>query len=130
MHLQMLDSLQVANFVLPAIPELLDTWTHAFGFRPLDASQRLQYRDLSMMVFPGTELLQKPLTRTLKADILPVGNQLLQQLDSSTNFLESDGQSAGGALYVSTLQICAFEIQLSHPSMCLGSLSGGFLRTL
>lgn len=93
---KMLDSLQVANFVLPAIPELLDTWTHAFGFRPLDASQRLQYRDLSMMVFPGTELLQKPLTRTLKADILPVGNQLLQQLDSSTNFLESDGQSAGG----------------------------------
>ena len=56
------------NFILPAIPELFDTWTQAFGFRPLDASQRLEIRDLSMMIFPGTELLQKSLMGICKPD--------------------------------------------------------------
>ena len=58
---QLLRSLQVSTFVLPAIPELFDTWIHAFGFRPLCASPSLEIKDLSLMVFPGTELLQKNL---------------------------------------------------------------------
>ena len=68
MCLQLLRSLEVHNFILPAIPELFDTWTQAFGFRPLDASQRLEIRDLSMMIFPGTELLQKTLMGICETD--------------------------------------------------------------
>ncbi|KAI5072481.1 hypothetical protein GOP47_0012587 [Adiantum capillus-veneris] len=57
----LMSSLKVASFILPAIPELFDTWTLAFGFKPLDSSLKFSLKDISMMVFPGTELLQKPL---------------------------------------------------------------------
>eukprot|EP00249_Psilotum_nudum_P022746 c28630_g2_i1 orf=42-2834(+) len=58
---KMLSSLGVELFVLPAIPELLETWTSAFGFHPINTAERLNFKDLSMMLFPGTALLQKSL---------------------------------------------------------------------
>ncbi|MCO5603947.1 hypothetical protein L7F22_058104 [Adiantum nelumboides] len=58
---KLLMSLEVAIFILPAIPELYATWTQAFGFRPLESSLRSEIKDLSMMMFPGTDLLQKSL---------------------------------------------------------------------
>ncbi|MCO5588609.1 hypothetical protein L7F22_042566 [Adiantum nelumboides] len=68
---KLLSSLNVVLFVLPAIPELFDTWTLAFGFKPLDSSLKSTLKDISMMVFPGTELLQKPVALTPEKDYSP-----------------------------------------------------------
>lgn len=65
---KLLCSLEVEFFILPAIPELFETWTHAFGFKPLDQCLKSKILDISMMVFPGTELLQKPLSAIATRD--------------------------------------------------------------
>lgn len=59
----MLNRIGVELLVLPAVPELMDTWQRAFGFQSLSSHQKRELTKLNLMAFPGTSLLHKFLPR-------------------------------------------------------------------
>ncbi|CAH2079556.1 unnamed protein product [Thlaspi arvense] len=58
-----LGSLKVDKLVIPAVPELMDTWTSGFGFRPVDELEKKTIKNLNLVVFPGVDMLEKPLVK-------------------------------------------------------------------
>uniref|UniRef100_A0A0E0KQU8 DNA 3'-5' helicase n=1 Tax=Oryza punctata TaxID=4537 RepID=A0A0E0KQU8_ORYPU len=56
---QMLKSLKVEMLLLSAIPSLVDTWTTAFGFVPIDDLDRKNLSKLRLVSVPGTVLLKR-----------------------------------------------------------------------
>ncbi|EFH44731.1 PHD finger family protein [Arabidopsis lyrata subsp. lyrata] len=58
-----LGSLKVAKLVIPAVPELIDTWTSGFGFTPVNESEKKTIKNLNLLVFPGVDMLGKSLVK-------------------------------------------------------------------
>lgn len=58
-YFQFLCSLDVEKLVIPAVSDLEETWTSAFGFEPLDMETQRTVKRLSLLVFPGVAMLQK-----------------------------------------------------------------------
>ncbi|XP_014501301.1 increased DNA methylation 1 isoform X1 [Vigna radiata var. radiata] len=66
---EMLTSFKVERLVVSAIPDLVETWTKGFGFKPVDDVERKRLNKFNMMIFPGTVFLEKPLHRKMKTEV-------------------------------------------------------------
>ncbi|XP_065009868.1 uncharacterized protein LOC135639839 [Musa acuminata AAA Group] len=56
---KLLCSLGVERLLLPAVPQLLQTWTTSFGFTQMTSSDRLELSKYSLLSFSGTTMCQK-----------------------------------------------------------------------
>ncbi|KAK7385538.1 hypothetical protein VNO78_31261 [Psophocarpus tetragonolobus] len=60
--------LGVERLVLPAVPDVLETWTKSFGFAKMTSFERSQFLDCAFLDFQETALCQKLLTRIPSPD--------------------------------------------------------------
>ncbi|KAL6901892.1 hypothetical protein ACP4OV_004768 [Aristida adscensionis] len=58
---KLLSDLGVERLLLPAVPQLLGTWTGSFGFTAMSNSDRLELAENSVLSFQGTTMCQKVL---------------------------------------------------------------------
>ncbi|KAK7246969.1 hypothetical protein RIF29_41842 [Crotalaria pallida] len=61
---KVLGNLGVKRLVLPAVPDMLETWTKSFGFVEMSDSERAQYLDHVLLQFPQTKMCHKVLRRS------------------------------------------------------------------
>ncbi|KAK6272177.1 hypothetical protein POUND7_009260 [Theobroma cacao] len=89
--------LGVQRLILPAVPNVLHTWTTSFGFSKMMPSERLTYVDYTFLDFQGAIMCQKLLLkRPLVESNLSIGSQfeLYNDAIESSDNVDLDGSSA------------------------------------
>ncbi|RLM84964.1 uncharacterized protein C2845_PM04G03720 [Panicum miliaceum] len=61
-------SLNVRKLVISAVPEMENTWTTVFGFKPVEPSKKQRIKSLNLLIINGTGLLEKRLQPTGTVD--------------------------------------------------------------
>ncbi|KAF8401713.1 hypothetical protein HHK36_012659 [Tetracentron sinense] len=129
-------SLNVEKLIIPAISELMHTWTVVFGFKPLEESHKREMKSMNMLVFPGTDLLQKLLLKlefpegnmTASADVKPVKHKINHQIMPKVASKSEMDSSAGPDMKVSDEGVVhhAHEINDAVAAVESGSQAPGF----
>ncbi|CAM6045249.1 unnamed protein product [Sphagnum compactum] len=133
---QMLQMMGVQTLVLPAVPEMKEYWSGAFGFQPMEDALKRMLIELNLLVFPGTSILQKPLARLLMPAALPSMNlpQVLGLyfLASSSADLEGDARIRQSTIrrVAGELQIVSSNVPKEHEKRNSGLDSGESLDPL
>jgi len=85
---QLLSNLGVESLLLPAVPQLLQTWTSSFGFSKMTSSDRLNFSEYTILYFQATTMCRKLLIKAQKA---PAKSKRIWQIDffQSTQFCVS-----------------------------------------
>ncbi|XP_051227943.1 uncharacterized protein [Lolium perenne] len=96
---QVLSMLEVENLLIPAVPEVVDTWKRSFGFAPVEPRLREETKQLSMVIVTGTTLLQK---RIIAAAASPSSKQ--------QPHAEDQGQAAPAAPPMSEDELAFLEM--------------------
>jgi len=71
--IQLLSNLGVESLLLPAVPQLLQTWTSSFGFSKMTSSDRLNFSEHTILYFLDTTMCRKSLIKGQKALVKPKG---------------------------------------------------------
>ncbi|KAM7501789.1 hypothetical protein LguiB_000693 [Lonicera macranthoides] len=93
--------LGVERLVLPAIPNVLDTWTGAFGFSTMTESDRLSLLDYTFLYFQDTIMCQKFLSK-IPSESNPCPLIATEQKCSDINgndMMNLDGNSAESEVF-------------------------------
>lgn len=101
-------SLKVEKLVIPAIPDFLHAWTGNFGFSPLDDSVKKEMRSLNTLVFPGIDMLQKPLLHEVNGiTAAAAGDYVIVHKDAMNSEIETEKKSG----FTSSVEIgpCSVE---------------------
>ncbi|XP_031253073.1 uncharacterized protein LOC116111007 [Pistacia vera] len=116
-------SLNVEKLVIPAISELTETWTSVFGFKPLEVSSKQKMKNKNLLVFPGVDLLQKPMLKHhfIEKNMIPVEGVKSDELKKHQTVGEMAHNSDGKRSYLFDLNVCSEDTEL-HESVTESTL--------
>ncbi|KAI3836753.1 hypothetical protein MKW92_046150 [Papaver armeniacum] len=114
---QKLKELEVERLILPAIPQVLHTWTNSFGFSKMTSSERSEFfLKYTFLDFPDTTMCQKILRMpVVKLTPQPTdGNTIIPEVVQAEQGLEGQQEVELGVKSVSDSAVTAPPLDLTE----------------